>query len=501
MTWLSRTPLSFFRRAFCASPCQVLGFAGLAVLFAATGCAQPQWENRYDYDTIVSRINISTPAPAKDHKVQAAPTELGQITLPEAMNLALENNPDTDMALARISQSEAMIDQARASFWPVVSLYGSYSQGDAPSGYLFSTIDQRLLPPNTNFNDPGWFENYEVGAKVGLNLFNGGRDWLNWHMANTGLSIRQLDKQAVSNGLASSVISAWYDCLAAEDFTEIARESVGTVESELKLMQVRYDAGGVLKSDVLSLDVRLAQAREDLVRAQSNRSLSMAALANLMGLNPDAAFELNKQDNPALDLPADYQAGAVIALAKRPELKMARLAVVNSAMGVDMAKSHYLPTADAQAKYYLDDPNASFDNDRDNWTAGVIINWNAFTGGRVSSGVRQARGVQDEMLAADQKATQNVLLDLKTAYLNLASAQARNQVTAAAVAQARESLRLVKMQFEGGSATVTRYLDAELAFNSARMRASSALFDSEKAAASVGRALGFWVSWEGKDNE
>ncbi|ACL04038.1 outer membrane efflux protein [Desulfatibacillum aliphaticivorans] len=499
MTWLFK-PFFLIRSGGAASCVRPLLAAGLLALLAVTaGCARSQWENRYDYDNIVSRINIQTPAPAQ--QTLPAAKDLGKITLADAIKTALENNPDTDMALARIRQSEAMIDQAKAAYWPVLSLYGSYSQGDAPSGYLFSTIDQRLLPPNTNFNDPGWFENYEIGAKVGVNLFNGGRDWLNRHMAETGLAISQLDSRAVNNGLAASVISAWYDCLAAGDFIAIAEESVSTVEAELRLMQVRYDAGGVLKSDVLSLDVRLAQAKEELVRAQSNRSLALAALANLMGLNPDAQFELDAQAAMNPDLPPDYSAGSILALAKRPELKQARLAVIKSAMGVDMAKSHYLPTADAQLKYYMDDPDASFDSDRDNWTAGVIINWNAFTGGRTSSAVRQAKNVQDEMLAADRKAAQNVLLDVKTAYLNLDSARARNLVAAAAVEQARESLRLVKKQYEGGSVTVTRYLDAELAFNSARIRSSSAVFDSEKAAASVGRALGLWASLEGESNE
>ena len=65
-------------------------------------------------------------------------------------------------------------------------------------------------------------------------------------------------------------------------------------------------------------------------------------------------------------------------------------------------------------------------------------------------------------------------------------------VSKASVEQAEESLSLVKKQYEGGSATITRYLDAELARNRARIRATVAFYDREKARAAVGRALGYW---------
>jgi outer membrane protein TolC len=60
------------------------------------------------------------------------------------------------------------------------------------------------------------------------------------------------------------------------------------------------------------------------------------------------------------------------------------------------------------------------------------------------------------------------------------------------VDKAEESLDLVKKQYEGGSATVTRYLEAELDSNQARIRAIAARYDREKARAEIGRAIGHW---------
>jgi outer membrane protein TolC len=311
-------------------------------------------------------------------------------------------------------------------------------------------------------------------------------------MAETGLKIHELDRQSVENSLIASVIHAYYNTLAAQDFIQIAQESVATVETQLRVMEVRYQAGGVLRSDVLSLNVRLAQAREDLVRARNNHSLSLAALANLFGIDPDTPISLAGPEGVPLDVPEDYQQGLVYALASRAELKKVRQRIVQSRMGVEMARSEYWPSLDLQGKYYLDDPDLDFESERENWTAGIIMNWDLFTGLSTKARVNKAKRIVEEMLAADRKATLSVQLDLKTAYLKFSEAKARLAVTEASAAQAGESLRLVKRQYEGGSATITRYLDAELARNRARIRAAAAFYDREKALAALGRALGYW---------
>ncbi len=422
----------------------------------------------------------------------------GPLGLKKMIKMALGNNPEMDQAVARIRQSEAMIDRALASFWPVLSAYGEYVQGNAPSAYLFKTIDQRRLPPGVDFNDPGWFENYEVGFQGRLNLFNGGRDRLRKQMAETGLKVHELDREGVENALITSVIQTYFNISATREYIQIARESVATVEAQLRVMQVRFDAGGALKSDILSLRVRLAQANEDLVRAHNNYSLSIAAMANLLGLDPDTALDLKTEEGAPEDFPADYQTGLSYALAHRPELRRLRQEIVQSHMGLEMARAQYLPRLDAQMKYYLDDESLDFDRERENWTAGVLLHWDFFTGLSTKADITRGEALLEEMLAADRRLINAVALDLKTAYLKLDEAKARLVVARASVAEARESLNLVKRQYEGGSATITRYLDAELARNKAEIRSTAAFYDRGKALAELGRALGYWAEYAGE---
>jgi outer membrane protein len=460
--------------------------------FLPQGCAERE---RYTYDRIKATYRSQETGAAAKETIPTPSPQVPKtpVALDQAILLALQGHPDIEMALARIRQAHAMIDEATASFWPVISAYGEYLQGNAPSSYLFKTIDQRDLPPNVNFNDPGWFENYEVGLQARINLFNGGKDLLRRRMAETGLQIHELDRRSIENALVESVIHAYFQALAAQDYVEIAKQSVDTVEEQRRVVEVRYRAGGALRSDLLSLEVRLAQAREELVRAKNNDDLSIAALAILLSLDPDAPLRLQGGETVVGSFPKDYASGLTQALANRPELKKVRYQVVQSYMALDMARAEYLPKVDAYAKYYMDDASADFDTSRDNWVAGAILNWDFFTGLSTRAGVNKARGVLDEMLALDRKTTQTIQLDLKSTYLRLAEAEARLEVTRASVTQAEESLSLVRKEYEGGSATITRYLEAELALNRARILAKAAYYDKERALASVGRGVGYWA--------
>ena len=443
-------------------------------------------------------------SPVQNHSVETpemVTAAAGSLTLEKVIRIALQNNPGLDMAVARIQQSEAMLDEAISVFWPVIGVYGGYLQGNAPSAYLFKTIDQRKLPPGADFNNPGWFENYEVGIQGRLNLFNGGRDYLRKRMAETGLAISRLDRKTVQNGLVTSVIHAYYSVLAAEKYVNISRDSVKTVKKELTMITVRYETGGALKSDVLSLKVALARAKEDHIRARNNRSLSTSSLANLLGLDPDTPLLLASEQQVPIRVPDLYEKALVMALANRPELSKSRLQVVRSRMDLDVARSEYLPRLDAQMKTYFDDPGFDFEWDRKNWTAGVILNWDVFTGFRRQSHVDRARAVLKEMLAADRKATLAVQLQLKGAYLKYAEAKARWNVSRAGVAHSEESLRLVQKQYEGGSATITRYLEAELVRNRSRLRTATAFYDREKSVAAIGRAIGFWANDIGRTTD
>jgi outer membrane protein len=471
----------------------------IIVAMVVSGCGI---SDRYTYSNVYAEFGYPVLSGYSDPLEYQEKTDDEGIDVPltigKVLSLSLKNNPDLSQAHFRIQQAKAMTDLANAAFWPTLGFYTEYMQGDAPSSYLFKTIDQRKLPPDVNFNDPGWFENYETGLNARVNLFNSGKDYLDVQMAKKEEKIASLDQQAIENSLIAQVIRTFYDTLAALEFIEIAGESVGTVAEQLRIMEVRFDGGGALKSDVLSLEVRLAQAKEQLLSSQNRYNLSLATLSSLMGFDPaffseqEGVLEKSFLDSPSI--PETYADGIIYALENRAELAGVRQQLIQSRIGLDSARAGYLPRLDLTARYYVADPAMKYNTDRENWIAALMFNWDFFTGFSTPATVRKAEAMIKEMLEADRHTALGIRLDVKTAYLNLEEAQSRYQVAAGTVDSAEESLRLIKSHYLGGSVPVSRFLEAELDLNRAQISSAAAYYDRIKATSEIARAIGLWSS-------
>jgi outer membrane protein TolC len=412
------------------------------------------------------------------------------LTLSQAVTTALANNPDLQSAEEAVSLARSQVDRAKAGWWPTLGLYAEALRADAPSTYLFKTIDQRLFDPGTDFNNPGIVENIEGGLEMQVPLYNGGRTRLAVASSHSGLTAAEARQTSARRRLISEVINSWYDILSSRQFIQIAEESVKTVTAQLEAMTVRYEGGSALKSDLLSLKVRLAEAEERLLASQNRLALSRAALFTLLGREPDTPDGLSLDDPFSEWTPPPYTEGLARALERRNEIKSAKAMESLAETGVKTARSGHHPVINLAGRVYADDDGLDHSMDRANWSVAVRMDLPLFSGFSVDADTRSARARQRSAEALTQNTLLQVRLDVKNAYLRYEEAAKRLQVAQNAVAMGEESLSLVKKQYEGGSATITRYLEAELDRNSARIREAAAYYDMEKSLVAIARATG-----------
>jgi outer membrane protein len=81
-----------------------------------------------------------------------------------------------------------------------------------------------------------------------------------------------------------------------------------------------FQSGGALKTDLLSLQVSMAETEEILVQSRNRQRLAKAALAEILGVEPDMPFGLAEATPSAIDVPDDPFSALDYAIANRPEL-------------------------------------------------------------------------------------------------------------------------------------------------------------------------------------
>ncbi len=410
------------------------------------------------------------------------------MTIEEAIATALKNNPDIEMARAGVKKAEASVKKAKSLFMPNITFFSEYSGGNAPSAYLFKTIDQRELPAVIDFNDPGEFCNLETGLTARWNLFKGGRKLLGVSIAKIGVDNQEAFLEYQKNVIVSSLIHLYFSVLKSGEYAVIAKNSVDTVKEQLKIMTVRYEAGGVLKSDLLSLEVRLAEAKKALVEIENLHSATTTALAAILAREPDEKLNLSKECECPVQFPAGYEQAVSIALKKHPEMIRSQIRLEMAQKELKRAAAGYFPRLDFYAKYYGDSDN--FEYREGNYTTALALNWDIFTGFSSPAEREEASQALAQAMAAKEKIRLKIYQEVKQAYLNYDDALQRLNVAERGVTMAEESLVLVKKRYEGGSVPITRYLETELARNRAEINLAAAFYDKKIAKSDIAGSMG-----------
>lgn len=417
--------------------------------------------------------------------------ESGDVGLFGAIQEALANNPAVDEAEAQILGAEAGIDEAQSAWWPKVDTDLAYTRADAPSTYLFKSIDQHGLKAGTDFNRPGTVDDFELGLGVRYSLYRGGRRVVQQRLAALRRDDATVYKQGVENELIASVIRWYFRTLEAGELLGSARTTRETVRAELRDVRIRFEGGAALKSDVLALEVRLAEAEQALIYFKNNEIMAKENLANLLGREGAATLQLSGDEWWPRPIPETAAEAIPLAMESRSELQRATLGVEMGGLETEFEKGTLLPEADISMRAYANDDDLGYRGNDVNWILGASVRWSVFEGGRRKARIRAAAARAEGLDASRRETALGIRLDVTEAYVRLSDASARHTVAQEAVTHAEENLRLVKNQFEGGMATVTRYLDAERDMNAARVREISARYQGNEAQANVGRSLGW----------
>ncbi len=415
--------------------------------------------------------------------VSGAAGETLSLTAREAVRLALANNPDTSIALARLEAAQAALDLERAALSPRLSLESRYGQTDNPMYSFGNILNQGAFEPGIDFNDPGRTDGLNLGVKLAYRLYDGGRRESSIAAAEARGEATFFDSSSLRSQLGFEAVRAFHHVVQADGLAAAQRAGLEALDAAIAVAEARYGEGLLLKSDLLDLEVQRITAREGLVQAENRAALSRRVLQNLLGLDAEEA-EINWRSttDPQAVPPASTPA-------QRPELESLEAMIRSAQHTVRSAESGQRPELDTYAGYGWDMGSVT-GGAGDSWEAGLLLRYNLFDGHRTKAEVARAAAGRAELREQQRKLRLAVDLDIRRAALNLEEAESRLRVSAETVTLAEESARINRARFAEGLVLAADLIGVESRLTEARLRRAVTETSRRVAVADLRRALG-----------
>ena len=404
---------------------------------------------------------VSVTATAQTLQAAGQPSA-SQLTLRQAINTALGKSPAAALARAEQNAAKAGVDEARTALFPQLGFAEDISRGNDPV-YAFGTRlrQQRFTQQNfalNELNKPTPIGNFATRFKGSWMLF----DWL--AREKRIKSAKDYEASASSMGkdanqrIVLHVVEAYQAVLYAQRRLAVARHEQATAAALLHDARTRVKAGLAVDSDQLAAQVNLSERKQQTIAAEGDVDTAWASLEAAMGVNG-----IPRQTLAPIP-PRNYPNGVLSrqiaeALKARPDLKALRQQNAAQGAQVSAARRDFLPQIDAYGSWETDRDTFA-GNGGNNWVAGVQLKLDILPLGKRAH-LLAAKAKQQQAEARQHATEQKIRLAVERAWTAHRTAELQVKTAQAAMAQAAESLRILRNRYHAGLATMTDLLRAE----------------------------------------
>jgi outer membrane protein len=396
------------------------------------------------------------------------------LTMEEAVDMALANNPRAQDFRYRTEAQRSRVDSREAPFWPEVDATYNYSNADTT--YSFSTEEASVFT-----------------AEIAYNLFRGFSDLNTLKSARSTLDASRYEQKSTEADVVLDVKRAYIRVLRTGKAFEVAREAVELLERQSRDAEKFWRAGLTAKNQFLLVEVSLASSRQDLLQAETNVRIARKALDRAIGfpVGKDTVIEDIAFEKP-MDL--DEEALSRNMLANRSELKFLEAQFAAREYARDSIRGRYYPSVDLSLSYSrfgegvalegLPDPLEDSDT-----RAMVEAKWNLFEGWRTKNDILAEESEVRAITERIRETKDALFLQLKTAIEEYRVSAGRIELARVGIEQAEENYRITDNQFRERVATTTDLLDARVFLTRARNEYNNAVYNVSLSLAALERVV------------
>ena len=455
------------------------------------------------------------------------PDTVLELTLDEALDIALSENPTIKVADLEIERQDYVRKETLGNLYPNLSATGSYNR---------AIIQQKMSRDGLSF---GADNTITATANLTVPLF-APAVYANLKLNRSQMEAAVEAARSSKINLANEVKKAYYGILLAEQSLEVLYESEKMVQQTVDNTRIMFENELAAEYDLLTAEVQLSNLQPTIIQTKNSLEISKMMFRMLLGLPQETEFRIvGNLDSCMTDLmAAGVQFSTDISnnsdlrtLDIQEQMLNHQIRLINSQRmptvaafgqatltGNDMGELNFFsgggdPVLPNPADYptllpIYEDLNKWFYNSLGGmmggsdtepstgfwWqnpvTVGVQISVPIFSGNKNVNQVRQTRNSISQLQLQRGYLEESLKLQAKSSINNIFAAREKMYANEKTVDQAQKAYDISKVRYEGGAGTILELNSSQLSLTQAKLNHSQAIYDYLSAQADYDKTIG-----------
>ena len=404
---------------------------------------------------------------------------------------AQANDPTVLRAHAQYLATKEGIDQARAVLLPQLSASTSYTKSESeflgrndttgvPTGSILTRNDDTLV----------------YGLSLDMELYKHST-WLQLDNAKKVAHQSDVAYQLAKQNLIVRVTQAYFDVLSAKDDLEFSIAEKVAIERQLEQTKQRFSVGLTAITDVHEAQAQYDNAITNEIRAENNVFNTEEALRTITNTYPNNLSVLNTErfgtSRPSPDSVNEWQK---IAEEKSLNLISEKINMDIAKENINIARAGHYPTLSLSGRYGSQDQDNDFGTVEinnpalDSHSIGISLAVPIYSGGAISSSVRQAQSNYVVASSNLEQAHRNIVRNTRNAYNTVNTEVSAIKSLKQSVISAESALSATEAGMDVGIRTIVDVLNSTRNLYNAKRNLSSTRYSYIQAILSLKLAAG-----------
>jgi outer membrane protein len=411
-----------------------------------------------------------------------------RFTLYQAIEAALEANLEFQRSQEDVKAAEAIKKGRMTEFFPTLNAKYRYINRDDETtqalGTGVGTVDV-VVNPDEEYN---FVTSFSQPIFTGFALIN------QYEIASLGLDVAEFSEKLTRQDVILDAKNAYYSILKAQKLVAVAEDTVRQITSQKEVAENMYQVGMSPLNDLLQSQVRLANAKQELITAQNNLEIARAQFNTLLRRPVNDTVAIAE----IIDYtPFDKDINYCLTEAKenRLEIEVAALDVEIAERDYKLSQRDYFPSVNLTGTYTRRGTDWDVDGgegigDDTFWDIQALANWDFWEWGRTRYGAKERLSRLSQAKLREEELFDNIALEVKQAFLRTIESEKNIVTIEKAIEQAKENLRITEERYKEQVSTTTDVLAAQTLFTQTMTNYYTALYNFKIARAVLYRAMG-----------